>query len=171
MEYDEEFDEFLKLCVEAGYNIEYKYIDAVNNVNVSAVLTPEMISDVITSGYNYAITDAAWDEFLNLYNSNLPSYYFDDCYLQSVSVDSDNKVVRYDLELTNMPAATLMDLTSEELKDHMLSIFNDVFDYLTTLAQVSDFDIEYNFTADTSTAWESTVTISFDEVSNYDSFE
>jgi hypothetical protein len=70
-----------------------------------------------------------------------------------------------------MPAATLMDLTSDELKDHMLSIFNDVFDYLTTLAQVSGFDIEYNFTADTSTAWESTVTISFDEVSNYDSFE
>lgn len=171
MEYDEEFDEFLKLCVEAGYNIEYKYIDAVNNVNVSSVLTPEMISDVITSGYNYAITDAAWDEFLNLYNSNLPGYYFDDCYLQSVSVDSDNGVVRYDLELTNMPAATLMDLTSDELKDHMLSIFNDVFDYLTTLAQVSGFDIEYNFTADTSTAWESTVTISFDEVSKYDSFE
>ena len=164
MKYDEGFDELLKLCIEADYGIEYRYIDNYYGTSVSVYLTSDMIGDVVNSGYNYAISNESWSKFTELYNADLPYLYFEDCTLQSISVNPEKKTIYYELELTNTPIATLANITSDVLKEHLLSNFDELYDQAAVLAQLSNFDLEYHFTTDAVSWWQSTVNVSFDEV-------
>ena len=171
LKYEEYTDQFLKLCLEAEYDLEYRYIDDIYGTSTSVVVTSEMVDNLVKSGYNHVISNVTWEKFTDLYNVDLPRLYFDDCTLQSMSVYPEKKTIYYELELTNTPIATLANITSDVLKEHILSNFNELYDDSITLALISNFDIEYHFTTDSVDWWQTTVRLNLDEVSKYYSFE
>jgi hypothetical protein len=161
---DAETREFFNLCVEADFDVVYKYTDRDAGTCVTVTITPEKLEKAIQPGYEHVVTSDSWNEILTYYNASLPLLYFEDCYLENVSVNEFQKAIRYDLKLVNMPVSQLNGLTDEDFEYHMRSIFDDVSDDVMILADYSGYDVEYSFTADCLSWWSKSITLEHDEI-------
>lgn len=163
-EVDAETREFFNLCVEADFDVVYKYTDRDAGTCVTVTITPDKLEKAIEPGYKHVITPDAWNEVLTYYNASLPLVYFEDCYLENVSVNDFQKTIRYDLKLVNMSVSELNGLTNDDFEYHMRSIFEDVSDDVMILADYAGYDVEYSFTADCLSWWSKSVTLEHDEI-------
>lgn len=163
-ELDAETREFFNLCVEADFDVVYKYTDRDAGTCVTVTITPDKLEKAIQPGYVHVISSEAWNEILTHYNADLPLEYFEDCYLENVSVNDFQKTIRYDLKLVNMSVSQLNGLTNEDFEYHMWSIFDDVSDDVMILADYAGYDVEYSFTADCLSWWSKSVILEHDEI-------
>ena len=164
LEANAEARSFFNLCVEADFDVVYKYTDRDAGTTVTVTITPDKLQQAIQPGYIHVISSATWYEILTLYNESLPTEYFEDCYLESVSVNEFQKSIRYDLKLENMSVSELNGLTNEDFKNHLLSIFDDVSDDVMNLVDYAGYDVEYSFTADCLSWWSKSVILKHDEI-------
>lgn len=163
-ELDSDTQEFFRLCVDAGFDVVYKYTDRSVGNCVTVVLTPEHISQAMQSEYVHTITSDSWDEILDFYNSELPKLYFEDCFVENVSINQIQRRIRYDLKLTNLSVETLNTLSHDDFKAYMMSIFDSVSDDVMALVEYSGYDIEYSFTADCLSWWSKSVILEHDKI-------
>lgn len=163
-EVDHDTQEFFQLCIEADFDVVYKYTDRYAGTCVTIVLTPEHLSQAIKPGYVHTITSDTWNEVLDFYNSELPKLYFEDCFVENVSINQMQKRIRYDLELTNLSVEDLYALSHDDFKAHMISIFDSVSDDVMALVEYSGYDIEYSFTADCLSWWSKSVILEHDQI-------
>lgn len=163
-EVDHDTQEFFQLCLDADFDVVYKYIDRSAGTCVTVVITPEHLSKAIQPGYIHTITADSWNEILSFYNSELPKLYFEDCFVENVSINQIQNRIRYDLKLTNLSIETLNTLSYDDFKAHMLSIFDSVSDDIMTLVEYSGYDIEYNFTTDCLSWWSKSVILEHEQI-------
>jgi hypothetical protein len=163
-EIDADTRDFFNLCIEADFDVVYKYTDPNSGTCVIVTITPDVLEKAIQPGYVHVISSEAWNDIMTLYNESLPLEYFEDCYLENVSINDFQKTIRYDLRLVNMSVSQLSDLTTEDFEYHMCSIFDDVSDDVMVLVDYAGYDVEYSFTADCLSWWSKTVTLEHDEI-------
>lgn len=161
---DPDLREFFSLCVEADYDVVYKYLDRSTWETVEAVIFAEQLSQILAPDYVHSVSAESWGDVLDLYNAECPQLYLEDCYVDNVSVDLDGKIIRYDLRLFDVQASALSLLTDDYLKAHMLSQFEYVADDVMNLAGLSGFDVEYNFSIDSLPWWTKSVHLEHNEL-------
>lgn len=161
---DNDSRDFFQLCVDADFDVVYKYTDRSFGTCVTVVLTPEHLSQAMQSDYVHTITADSWNEILDFYNSELPKLYFEDCFVENVSINQLQNRIRYDLKLINLSVETLNRLSHNDFEAHMLSIFDSVSDDIMTLIEYSGYDIEYNFTADCLSWWSKSVILEHEQI-------
>ena len=164
LEVDADTKEFYDLCIKAEYDITYKFTDTSSGTCVTVQIPYERLSQAIEYGYEHTISKETWDEAIELYNRELPRLYFEDCNLENVSVYPSQNRIRFDLNLVNTSISTLNSLTTESVKQHMISIFEYLSDDVMTMVDIADYDIEYSFSADCLSWWSLSITIDNDEI-------
>ena len=164
---DEDSKEFFDLCVQANFDVTYKFTDRNAGTCVTVVIPSEQLAEAIEPGYVHTITSDSWNEALELYNAECPRLYFTDCYLENVSLNQLHNTIRFDLKLVNISTSTLNSLTTGDFKSHMKSIFETVKDDVMNMVDYCGYDIEYSFTADCLSWWSKSVVLEHNEMFEY----
>lgn len=155
---------FFTMCVEADYNIVYKYKDKDYGTCITVTLTPNILSQLFKSDHKYVITQEVWDDILNHYNAILPILYFPDCYLENISINNFQNTIRYDLRLINISVEELNSLSKEDFEYYMYSNFESFNDEVLPLIDYCGYDIEYSFTADCLSWWNKSIVLKHDKL-------
>lgn len=163
-EIDSDFEEFVNLCIEAGYDLKYNLTDINAGTCVTVVISHEELSNMMQPGYTHTVPADSWEAALELYNKELPKLFSEGNYIQNVAVDLEQQRIIYDLYMENISVYILNYVTTDILAKALKANFEPLLDDLMTLADLSGFDLVCNFTAEASAEWRKQVVFEHDDI-------
>lgn len=161
MTYDD--DPLFGLCSKAGYPIRYVYYTASGQEVISYSFDKEEYDELLSKDFTYSTSEEDFSNILDVFNSLMPIDYFEGCKLNECQLLDSGEGLRYKLELTDMDMSTLSGLSGKYIKDYMLSIMPYLTDAPFVLAVSNNKEIVYDFTADCSSWWKTSVRIKPEE--------
>ena len=135
-----EGNEFFYTCFECGYNVVYRYIDAVAKTLYTVTMTPEDYK-AIKAGEIYKCPNSELEDMLRKYNVKQPTEYGGGLTLCDIYLTSDNKTLLYKVRLPQMSADMYSTVTPAYLNDYFFRNLPDLSDFIMRLAVVNQMTI------------------------------
>lgn len=146
LEDDEDVIKLYDLFFNNGYDVCYYYKDMNNQMFYSILTTPSDYNKAKEAGENFRCDRRAWDELVSQANKELPTVYMGDCQLTNISVDFEENVLKYEIELPKMESYFLKQfITKDYLKNYINENIESLSDYLWTMASIDKMDLHYHF--------------------------
>ena len=135
-----EGNEFFYTCFECGYNVVYRYIDAVAKTLYTVTMTPEDYK-AIKAGEIYKCPNSELEDMLRKYNVKQPTEYGGGLTLCDIYLTSDKKTLVYKVRLPQMTADMYSTVTPAYLNDYFFRNLPDLSDFIMRLAVVNQMTI------------------------------
>ena len=133
-----------------GYDVCYYYKDMNNQMVYSVVTTPSDYTKAREAKENFRCDKGAWNELLLQTNNELPKVYMGDCTLKNVSVDFEDNLLKYEVELPNMEDYLVkLFITKDYLENYINENIESISDYLWSMANIDKMNIQYQFITST----------------------
>jgi len=155
-------DPLLGMCINSGHGIFYDYQSSEGIDLYSFTLTPEDLKQLAQIDYTYSTSVDDLNRILDTYNLLLPIDYFDGGKLFRCSFNENT--MHYDITLTDTDMSTLSQMGKTELKNFLITyVLPYTSDAPFTLSQLNNYDLIFDFSADCSTWWNTSVKITAKE--------
>ena len=135
-----EGNEFFYTCFECGYNVVYRYIDAVAKTLYTVTMTAEDYK-AIKAGEIYKCPNSELEDMLRKYNVKQPTEYGGGLTLCDIYLTSDKKTLVYKVRLPQMSADMYSTVTPAYLNDYFFRNLPDLSDFIMRLAVVNQMTI------------------------------
>ena len=140
---DPKSDEFVATCLENGYTVVYKYIDAIAEDLYQVEISPNEYSDAIKNP-SYKCPSDVLSSYIYDYNVLLPVEYMGDGRLEKISMLNDSTIL-YEVTLPELTVDELKDIDSEYLNNYIKDEWDNLTDFVIRLAVVNQMTVGFQF--------------------------
>ena len=144
-ETDEDIINVYNLFFNNGYNVSYHFKDKDDQIIYSITTTPTEYKNSIEAGEDFECDRQAWSILINQTNKELPKEYMGDCYLNNVSTDFENRLLQYNIEISEVEDSMVELYTQDYLESYVKENMDALSDYLTWMASIDKLDLQYQF--------------------------
>lgn len=141
---DPNSDEFLTTCFKEGYNVIYRYNDAVSETLYTVTITPDDYKKAL-EGKSYKCPLSELSDLVYKYNLQLPTDYMGDASLRRIYLAKNDSELVYVVRLPQMSLDDMNSITTSYLKEYVSSNWSDLYDSMIRLAIVNQMDICFEF--------------------------
>lgn len=141
---DPNSDAFLTTCFKEGYNVIYRYNDAVSETLYTVTITPDDYKKAL-EGNNYKSPLNELSDLVYKYNLQLPTDYMGDASLRRIYLANNDTELVYVVRLPQMSLDDMSSITPSYLKEYVSSNWSDLNDSMIRLAIVNQMDICFEF--------------------------
>lgn len=138
-----EDDEFMNTCLNAGYTIIHKYIDALANDLYEIVINPEEYNNTMMNKSLPCPTEVL-SAYIDKYNAMFPVDYLGDCTLEKIYKIDDLTVV-YEIILPELSMEDLKTVTPAYLRSYVLENWETLSDAIIRLSVVNRMTVRFQF--------------------------
>lgn len=141
---DPNSDAFLTTCFKEGYNVIYRYNDAVSETLYTVTITPDDYKKAL-EGKSYKCPISELSDLVYKYNLQLPTDYMGDASLRRIYLAKNDSELVYVVRLPQMSLDDMSSITTSYLKEYVSSNWSDLYDSMIRLAVVNQMDICFEF--------------------------
>lgn len=137
-------DQFASTCFKEGYNVTYRYNDAVSETLYTVTITPDEYYRILKDKtYKCPLGDLT--DLIYKYNLQLPIDYMGDASLRRITLAKSNTELVYDVRLPQLTTEAMSALTSSYLKEYIKNNWSDLEDSMMRLAEINQMNICFEF--------------------------
>lgn len=137
----------------------WRYSDSGGNVLYSVHLSNDELRQGLSGEYSYKTDPAMLGLIAELFSYQLPYDLTDEMKVEAIDLSGDSAELQYSIRFVGVGMSELSSITKKDIKDYLSEVVPDIQDPPLVIAMLNRMPLVFNFTADCSDWWKTSVNL------------